>query len=97
MEEQREAGGGAESQERGGGVRFITEELLLRLTGCPSLSLVRSLNLSSAGDKRIKFIENLHGCQRLQVLNLNNNLIRRMERLNALTQLRELQLSHNNI
>ncbi|XP_049908020.1 centriolin-like [Epinephelus moara] len=97
MEEQRETGGGAESQEKGGGIRCITEELLLKLTGCQSLSLVRSLNLSSAGDKQIKFIENLHGCQRLQVLNLNNNLIQRMERLSALTQLRELQLAHNNI
>lgn len=44
-----------------------------------------------------QFIENLHGCQRLQVLNLNHNMIQRMERLNALTQLRELQLAHNNI
>nr|XP_043882959.1 centriolin isoform X2 [Solea senegalensis] len=98
MEEQSEAGGGADPQENRGGIRFITEELLLKLTGCPSLSLVRSLNLSSsAGDKRIKFIENLHGCQHLQVLKLNHNVIQRMERLNTLSQLRELQLAHNNI
>ncbi|XP_070759844.1 centriolin-like [Enoplosus armatus] len=98
MEEQRGTGGGADSQENRGGVRYITEKLLLKLTGCQSLALVRSLNLSSStGNKHIKFIENLHGCQRLQVLNLNHNLIQRMERLNALTQLRELQLAHNNI
>ncbi|XP_059194034.1 centriolin [Centropristis striata] len=75
----------------------MTEELLLRLAGVQSPALIRSLNLSSAGDTHIKFIENLQGCHRLQVLNLNNNLIQRMERLNALTQLRELQLAHNNI
>ncbi|XP_044190060.1 centriolin-like [Thunnus albacares] len=98
MEEQREAGGGADSQENRGGIRYITEELLLKLSGSSSLVLVRSLNLSSsAGEKHIKFIENLHSCQRLQVLNLNHNLIQRMERLSALTQLRELQLAHNNI
>ncbi|XP_028433479.1 centriolin isoform X1 [Perca flavescens] len=97
MEEQRETGGGAESQGNRGGIRYITEALLLKQTGCQSLAMVRSLNLSSNGDKRIKFIENLHGCQRLQVLNLNHNLIQSMERLNALTQLRELQLAHNNI
>lgn len=44
-----------------------------------------------------QFIENLHGCQRLQVLNLNHNVIEKMDRLNALTQLRDLQLAHNNI
>ncbi|XP_078106551.1 centriolin [Sander vitreus] len=97
MEEQRETGGGADSQGNRGGIRYITEALLLKRTGCQSLAMVHSLNLSSTGDKRIKFIENLHGCQRLQVLNLNHNLIQSMERLNALTQLRELQLAHNNI
>ncbi|XP_044053432.1 centriolin isoform X1 [Siniperca chuatsi] len=97
-EEQRASGEGADPQENRGGIRYITEKLLLKLTGCQSLALVRSLNLSSStGDKHIKFIENLHGCQRLQVLNLNHNGIQRMERLNALTQLRELQLAHNNI
>uniref|UniRef100_A0A3B4XMS3 Centriolin n=1 Tax=Seriola lalandi dorsalis TaxID=1841481 RepID=A0A3B4XMS3_SERLL len=80
------------------GIRYITEELLLKLTGCRSLALVRSLNLSSSpADKHIKFIENLHVCQRLQVLNLNHNMIQRMEKLNALSQLRELQLAHNHI
>uniref|UniRef100_A0A4W6FP57 Centriolin n=1 Tax=Lates calcarifer TaxID=8187 RepID=A0A4W6FP57_LATCA len=62
-----------------------------------SLALVRSLNLSSTGDKHIKFIENLHLCQHLQVLNLNHNLIQRMERLSCLSHLRELQLTHNHI
>uniref|UniRef100_A0A3B4V8Y2 U2A'/phosphoprotein 32 family A C-terminal domain-containing protein n=1 Tax=Seriola dumerili TaxID=41447 RepID=A0A3B4V8Y2_SERDU len=98
MEEQREVEGGADSQDNRGGIRYITEELLLKLTGCRSLALVRSLNLSSStADKHIKFIENLHVCQRLQVLNLNHNMIQRMERLNALSQLRELQLAHNHI
>ncbi|XP_034727864.1 centriolin [Etheostoma cragini] len=97
MGEQRETGEGADSQGNRGGIRYITEAWLLKRTGCQSLAMVRSLNLSSTGDKPIKFIENLHGCQRLQVLNLNHNLIQRMERLNALTQLRELQLAHNNI
>ncbi|XP_073321912.1 centriolin-like [Pagrus major] len=98
MEEQRETGGAADSQENRGGIRYITEELLLKLTGCQSVVLIRSLNLSSlTGDKRIKFIENLHGCQRLESLRLNHNVIQRMDRLNTLTQLRELQLAHNNI
>ncbi|XP_056232106.1 centriolin-like [Seriola aureovittata] len=98
MEEQREVEGGADSQDNRGGIRYITEELLLKLTGCRSLALVRSLNLSSSpADKHIKFIENLHVCQRLQVLNLNHNMIQRMEKLNALSQLRELQLAHNHI
>ncbi|XP_067377633.1 centriolin isoform X2 [Channa argus] len=98
MEEQSEAGGDADSQGKTRGVRYITEELLLKLSGCRSLALIHSLNLSSStGDKHIKFIENLHNCQHLQVLNLNYNMIERIEKLSTLTQLRELHLAHNNI
>ncbi|XP_076588065.1 uncharacterized protein cntrl isoform X2 [Chaetodon auriga] len=97
MEVQRKAGG-ADSWGNRGGIRYMTEELLLKLTGCPSLALIRSLNLSSSpGDKRFKFIENLHSCQHLEILKLNHNTIQKMEKLNTLTQLRELQLAHNNI
>ncbi|XP_068166611.1 centriolin isoform X3 [Antennarius striatus] len=98
MEEQRETRGSPDAQKNRGGIMYITEELLMKLTGCQSLALVRSLNLSSlTGDKRIKFIENLHGCRHLEILKLDHNMIDRMERLNTLTQLRELQLAHNNI
>ncbi|XP_070820717.1 centriolin [Chaetodon trifascialis] len=98
MEVQREAGGGADSRGNRGGIRYMTEELLLKLTGCPSLALIRSLNLSSSpGDKRFKFIENLHSCQHLEILRLNHNWIQKMERLKSLTELRELQLAHNSI
>ncbi|KAG7215019.1 hypothetical protein INR49_022880 [Caranx melampygus] len=81
-EEEEEVKGGANSQETRGGIRCITEELLLKLSCCPPALC------PSATDQHIK---------RLQVLNLNHNMIQRMERLNALTQLRELQLAHNHI
>ncbi|KAM4615837.1 uncharacterized protein cntrl [Polymixia lowei] len=96
MEEGREEE--ADLQENRGGIRYVTEELILRLSGQQVLALVRSLNLSPRNkDKPVKFIEKLGGCQRLQVLNLNHNIIQKIERLDALTHLRELQLAHNNI
>ncbi|KAG7217737.1 hypothetical protein INR49_020961 [Caranx melampygus] len=62
----------------------------------------------SATDQHIKAVVRLsahdttasvetHSDDSSEVLNLNHNMIQRMERLNALTQLRELQLAHNHI
>lgn len=42
-------------------------------------------------------IQNLDGCRRLQVLNLNHNMIERMEGLTALRQLTDLHVAHNRI
>ncbi|XP_030581756.1 centriolin-like [Archocentrus centrarchus] len=87
MEEQEEAGGGgADSQENRGGVRFITDELLLNLTGRRALAPVRSLSLSSST-----------AAQHFTVLELKHHLIQMIERLSALTHLRGLQLAHSSI
>ncbi|XP_073696104.1 centriolin [Garra rufa] len=81
------------------GTRYITEDLIRRLTKCENLVLVRTLDLSmSAGsDKQFRYIEHLDKCERLQVLNLSNNRIERIEKLEKLCQLRELHLSTNRI
>ncbi|XP_042612747.1 centriolin isoform X3 [Cyprinus carpio] len=81
------------------GTRYITEDLIRRLTKCENLVLVRTLNLSTsmASDKQFRYIENLDKCERLQVLNLSNNRIERIEKLEKLCQLRELHLSRNRI
>ncbi|XP_053530297.1 centriolin isoform X2 [Ictalurus punctatus] len=80
------------------GTRYITEDLIKKLTRQDNLSLVRSLNLSTThGDKTFRYIENLDKCDHLQVLNLSNNIIEKMEKLERLHQLRELHLSNNRI
>ncbi|XP_052447896.1 centriolin isoform X2 [Carassius gibelio] len=81
------------------GTRYITEDLIRRLTKCENLVLVQTLNLSTsvASDKQFRYIENLDKCERLQVLNLSNNRIERIEKLEKLCQLRELHLSSNRI
>ncbi|XP_016341825.1 centriolin-like [Sinocyclocheilus anshuiensis] len=81
------------------GTRYITEDLIRRLTKCENLVLVRTLDLSTsmASDKQFRYIENLDKCERLQVLNLSNNRIERIEKLEKLCQLRELLLSSNKI
>ncbi|XP_064210604.1 centriolin isoform X1 [Anguilla rostrata] len=86
-------------ERRSPGVRYITEDLIKRVSKQDSLAFVRSLNLSLAksGSKKFKFIENLEKCERLQVLNLNHNLIEKIEKLEKLHRLRELHLSHNRI
>ncbi|KAJ8379726.1 hypothetical protein SKAU_G00005040 [Synaphobranchus kaupii] len=86
-------------ERRSPGVRYITEDLIKRVTKQDSLAFVRSLNLSLAksGGKKFKFIENLEKCERLQVLNLSHNLIEKIEKLEKLHRLRELHLSHNRI
>ncbi|ROL42576.1 Centriolin [Anabarilius grahami] len=81
------------------GTRYITEDLIRRLTKCENLVLVRTLDLSTSrgSDKQFRYIEHLDKCEHLQVLNLNNNRIERIEKLEKLCQLRELHLSSNRI
>lgn len=81
------------------GTRYITEDLIRRLTKCENVALVRTLDLSTSmgSDKQFRYIENLDKCERLQVLNLSNNRIERIEKLEKLCQLRELHLSRNRI
>ncbi|XP_072521346.1 centriolin isoform X2 [Salminus brasiliensis] len=80
------------------GTRYITEDLIKKLTKQDSLALVQSLNLSSThGDKYFRCIENLDKCDHLQVLNLSYNGIVKIEKLEKLHKLRELHLSNNEI
>ncbi|XP_041956457.1 centriolin [Alosa sapidissima] len=80
------------------GVRYITEDLIRRVTKQDDLSSVQTLNLcGTKSDKNIKYIENLERCERLQVLNLSYNIIQKMEKLDRLHRLKELDLSHNTI
>ncbi|XP_053337253.1 centriolin [Clarias gariepinus] len=80
------------------GTRYITEDFIKKLSKQDNLSLVRSLNLSTThGDKCFRYIENLDKCDRVQVLNLSNNIIEKIEKLERLHQLRELHLSNNRI
>ncbi|XP_064830104.1 centriolin isoform X2 [Oncorhynchus masou masou] len=79
------------------GIRYITEDLISRLTKQDNLAFVRSLNLAvtKSGDKKFKFIENLEKCDHLQILNVSHNVIEKIEKLEKLHNLRELHLSNN--
>ncbi|XP_042564083.1 centriolin-like isoform X2 [Clupea harengus] len=80
------------------GVRYITEDLIKRVTKQDDLPSVQTLNLcGTKHDKKIKWIENLERCEKLQLLNLSHNIIQKMEKLDRLNRLRELDLSHNRI
>ncbi|XP_051516853.1 centriolin isoform X2 [Myxocyprinus asiaticus] len=81
------------------GTRYITEDLIRRLTKCDNFALVRTLDLSTStsSDKQFRYIENLDKCDHLQVLNLSNNRIEKIEKLEKLCKLRELHLSNNRI
>ncbi|KAA0716324.1 Centriolin Centrosomal protein 1 [Triplophysa tibetana] len=81
------------------GTRYITEDLIKKLTKCDNLALVRTLNLSTSlnNDKQFRYIENLGKCEHLQVLILSNNKIEKVEKLENLSKLRELHLSNNAI
>ncbi|XP_051893178.1 centriolin-like [Pristis pectinata] len=81
------------------GIRYITEDLIKKLSKREQLGSVQSLNLclSKAGGKKFKFIENLEKCDHLLVLNLNNNMIEKIEKLEKQIKLRELSLSYNRI
>ncbi|XP_055776513.1 centriolin isoform X3 [Salvelinus fontinalis] len=79
------------------GIRYITEDLISRLTKQDNLAFVRSLNLAviKSGEKKFKFIENLEKCEHLQILNVSHNVIEKIEKLEKLHNLRELHLSNN--
>ncbi|XP_056092231.1 centriolin isoform X2 [Rhinichthys klamathensis goyatoka] len=84
---------------KGKGTRYITEDLIRRITKCENLVLVQTLDLSTSTghDKQFRYIENLDKCERLQVLSLSNNRIEKIEKLEKLCHLRELHLSSNSI
>ncbi|XP_072344661.1 centriolin isoform X2 [Scyliorhinus torazame] len=81
------------------GVRYITEDLIKKLSKQEQCSSVQCLNLclSKEAGKKFKFIENLEKCEQLLVLNLNNNLIEKIEKLDKQFKLRELSISFNRI
>ncbi|XP_074149039.1 centriolin isoform X7 [Sminthopsis crassicaudata] len=81
------------------GVRYITEDLIKKLSKQENLTIVKSLNLSLSkyGGKKFKYIENLEKCNKLEVLNLSYNLIGKIEKLDKHLKLRELNLSYNKI
>ncbi|KAG8518835.1 Centriolin [Galemys pyrenaicus] len=81
------------------GIRYITEELIKKLTKQDNLTLVKSLNLSLSkdGGKKFRFIENLEKCIKLEVLNLSYNVIGKIEKMDKLIKIRELNLSYNKI
>ncbi|XP_063051611.1 centriolin isoform X3 [Engraulis encrasicolus] len=80
------------------GVKYISEDLIKRVTKQDDLNFVQNLNLcGSKSDKKIRYIENLEKCEKLLVLNLSHNMIQKMEKMDRLHRLRELDLSHNRI
>lgn len=77
-------------------VRYITEDLIKRLSHEDRLEIITSLNLNLGKESgRFKYIENLEPLKRLQVLNLCGNSIEKIEKLDKLTNLKELNLSDN--
>ncbi|XP_018420154.1 PREDICTED: centriolin [Nanorana parkeri] len=81
------------------GIRYITENLIHKLSKQENLAFVTALNLclSKEGGKKFKYIENLEKCEKLEVLNLSYNLLERIEKLEKQSRLRELNLSQNRI
>ncbi|KAL2091990.1 hypothetical protein ACEWY4_011788 [Coilia grayii] len=80
------------------GVRYLTEDLIKRVTKQDDVPFVQTLNLcGKKTDKKIRYIENLERCEKLLVLNLSQNMIQKMEKMDRLHRLRELDLSHNRI
>ncbi|XP_041369906.1 centriolin-like [Gigantopelta aegis] len=81
------------------GVRYITEDLIKKISKEENFDRITNLNLTLAkeGMKKIKYIENLERLRKLQVLNLSNNMIEKVERLDKLLRLKELNLSYNSI
>uniref|UniRef100_A0AAY4ET69 Centriolin n=1 Tax=Denticeps clupeoides TaxID=299321 RepID=A0AAY4ET69_9TELE len=81
------------------GIRYITEDMILRVSKQDNIAFVQSLNLSvtKTGDKKFKYIENLDKCARLRELNLSHNCIEKVEKLEKLHKLRELNISDNQI
>ncbi|KAL5012079.1 hypothetical protein ScPMuIL_010630 [Solemya velum] len=81
------------------GVRYITDDLIRKITKEENLETIRNLNLtlSKEGGKKIKFIENLEKMKKLEVLNLSCNMIEKIEKLDRLGKLRDLNLAYNSI
>ncbi|ELU10705.1 hypothetical protein CAPTEDRAFT_44232, partial [Capitella teleta] len=82
-----------------GGVRYITDDLIKKVSGHDHLPSLTTLNLtlSKDGGKKIKYIENLEKLKKLTLLNLSYNTIERIEKLDRLTLLKDLNLSFNSI
>ncbi|XP_062929527.1 centriolin isoform X3 [Mobula hypostoma] len=90
---------GKDTVKQSPGIRYITEDLIKKLSKQEQLGSIQSLNLclSKAAGKKFKFIENLEKCDHLLVLNLSNNVIEKIEKLEKQLKLRELSLSYNRI
>uniref|UniRef100_A0A4W3IRU4 Centriolin n=1 Tax=Callorhinchus milii TaxID=7868 RepID=A0A4W3IRU4_CALMI len=82
---------------RSPGVRYITDNLIRKLSREENFGFVQSLNLclSKEGGKKFRYIENLEKCEKMQFLNLSNNLIEKIEKLDKQGKLCELNLSYN--
>ncbi|CAL1547619.1 unnamed protein product [Lymnaea stagnalis] len=81
------------------GVRYITEDLIMKIAKVDNFDSIATLNLtlSKEGGKKIKYIENLDKLRKLQTLVLSYNIIEKMERMDKLLRLRDLNLSNNMI
>ncbi|XP_036367726.1 centriolin-like [Octopus sinensis] len=79
------------------GVRYLTEELIKKVSKQDNLTLITTLNLTLSKDsgKKIKYIENLDSLKNLQTMNLSGNLIEKIEKLDKLSHLLEINLSFN--
>uniref|UniRef100_A0A7M4ESE9 Centriolin n=1 Tax=Crocodylus porosus TaxID=8502 RepID=A0A7M4ESE9_CROPO len=101
----------SEKDEDSPGVRYITESLIKNLSKQENLAYVNSLNLSLGKDldkkfkvsywKNVIYIENLEKCSKLEVLNLSNNQIEKIENkiegIEHMQHLQKLNLAGNEI
>ena len=81
----------------GGGVLYITENMLQKITQVEYFHRVTELNLCLRNSKKIKFIEKLDGLYNLRRLILSHNIIEKISGLEKLTKLEYLDLSHNQV
>ncbi|CAF0949410.1 unnamed protein product, partial [Didymodactylos carnosus] len=61
------------------GVRYISDDLIRKLSKQNNLIRIKTLDFSQLRDKKIRYIENLQALVNLEQLNLNNNLIEKLD------------------
>ena len=79
----------------GGGVLYITENLIQKVTQVEYLHRVTEINLCLRNSKKIKFVEKLDGLYNLKRLILSHNIVEKVSGLEKLTKLEYIDLSHN--